>query len=405
MWSGIYQYVASHGTPDGEDEAATGPFRPPSPPTPVDPAHYYYVESEQVDDGGSGGDATATESGIDGDRRRGGKVRIPVAYVVNGEPLPGPPPRRRRNNQIPRHGARTRSRSRSHSRSRSRLADGSSPICTSSRPVLLYCHGHDDDLGSVLGRLRSLSKGLGVDAVGFDYAGYGSSHAKPRVVWGDEAAMSKDEGEETTHASPSAAKRGLVPSEDQVHSDVRAVYDHLTTRCGINPRDVILYGKSLGSAAACRLVRDLLRTSMRRQLYLDGPGGSGDAGPPAGGLVLHSAFKDGDALTQMGLGETLSAAVWGRGGERKAPFPTEGYARDIAVLGGAVPTYFVHGVKDGVVPLEHGQRLFGLVNEGMKRYFPPFWAEGEFFIWMTTKNLASFGGIRIRILTLHSSSF
>ena len=43
------------------------------------------------------------------------------------------------------------------------------------------------------------------------------------------------------------------PGSDQMLSDALTVYDHLTDQLGIKQEDIIIFGRSIGSSAACHI--------------------------------------------------------------------------------------------------------------------------------------------------------
>lgn len=340
-------------------------YRPPSPPTPLDGSAHYFIESERS--------PTSAQEGS------GQTILLPVVYVSGGRALPRPASRAGRQN--PGH-------------------------------VLLYCHGHDVDLGALLGRLCHLSGSLGLDVLAFDYGGYGLSRAAgadpPAVGSGESDNGSSSsassllsiqrwsDGDSNGSSSSSndgdngaAAARILSPSEGQCYNDVSAVYAHLTSDLGVDPADIILYGKGLGSGPACWLARKLCLDRQRRREEVEGRCASGaeeavqeaaaDAARPAvGGLVLHSPFL---SASPPRSGDCVSGCdVWApsRGDEaHKEPplFPNEEHLRDVLSLS-SVAIYVIHGTNDRVVPCGHGAGLYEAVIGARGRSYPPFWAEG-----------------------------
>ncbi|MEP6601128.1 MAG: alpha/beta fold hydrolase, partial [Nitrospirota bacterium] len=84
-------------------------------------------------------------------------------------------------------------------------------------PVLLWCHGN---AGNIINRLENLVElhNLGLAVFLFDYRGYGRSRGRP--------------------------------SEDGLYQDGLAAYAHLSETRGIDPRQIVLFGRSLGAAVA-----------------------------------------------------------------------------------------------------------------------------------------------------------
>ncbi|CAN0447435.1 unnamed protein product, partial [Scytosiphon promiscuus] len=46
-------------------------------------------------------------------------------------------------------------------------------------------------------------------------------------------------------------------SEDNCYADIRAAYDYLTTQKKTPPKQIVLYGRSLGSGPTCQLAEEL----------------------------------------------------------------------------------------------------------------------------------------------------
>lgn len=180
--------------------------------------------------------------------------------------------------------------------------------------TLLYSHGNAEDLGLVYEYLSNLSRGLKVNVCAYDYTGYGRSRPD-----------------------------GAAPSERSCYADIDAVYNFLIRDHRTRPRNVVLYGRSLGGGPSCWLAD----REWRR-------------GAGVGGLVLHSAFT---SVFRVAL-NTGSFTVKGD------QFP------NIDRLGSlGCPVYVVHGTKDEIVPFSHGKALYDALPEAC-RTVEPFWAEG-----------------------------
>ncbi len=106
------------------------------------------------------------------------------------------------------------------------------PIAT-----VLFCHGQSGNIVSQASVLRAFRR-LGVNALTFDYRGYGRSKSSP--------------------------------SESGIYRDARAAYRHLTTEMGEDPHRIVLLGHSLGGAVAIDAALDC----------------------EAAGLIIQSSFTD-----------------------------------------------------------------------------------------------------------------
>lgn len=166
-----------------------------------------------------------------------------------------------------------------------------------SRFTLFFCHGNG---GNVSHRMESyrIFHSLGLSAFIFDYSGYGQSKGKP--------------GEKATAA------------------DARAAWQWLTEKKGIDPDQVIVFGRSLGGGVAAALARELH-----------------DAGVHPAGLILESTFF---SLTDMG--------------RRLYPWlPVKWLARYRYESGSAlvpvrVPLLSIHSPQDNLVPYSQGRKLY-----------------------------------------------
>ncbi len=90
--------------------------------------------------------------------------------------------------------------------------------------TILFCHGNGGNMGNRVGSLLTFNQ-LGFNTLTFDYRGYGESSGKP--------------------------------SEAGTYRDAKACWDYLINQCGLQPSDIILYGRSLGGAIASHLAVDV----------------------------------------------------------------------------------------------------------------------------------------------------
>jgi Esterase/lipase len=111
-----------------------------------------------------------------------------------------------------------------------------------SQITLLYSHANAEDLGIMFGWLKCLARRLNVNILAYDYTGYGESSGEP--------------------------------SEDACYADIEAAYDYLVNDRNLDPRQILLYGRSVGSGPA---------TYLASKLSIEGV--------PVGGLILECPFK------------------------------------------------------------------------------------------------------------------
>jgi uncharacterized protein len=128
---------------------------------------------------------------------------------------------------------------------------------------------------------------------------------------------------------------GHIESEAQLHTDARAAYDAMAPLYRDKP--IVIYGRSLGTALAASLARDV-------QPRL---------------LVLVSPFSS----------LTASAAQtypWAPGWVLKYPLRTDAIIGDIKS-----PILLIHGSEDKLIPLSHSERLKALARSPVELLVVP----------------------------------
>jgi len=157
--------------------------------------------------------------------------------------------------------------------------------------TVLFLHGNAGNISNRFEKLAVL-RDLGPAVLIVDYRGYGRSEAKP-----DEAGT---------------------------YRDARAAYDYLVGRRGLDPRQIVLYGESLGAAVAIELAARL----------------------PVAGVVIEEAFTSVPDVAQAMF-----------------PFlPARWLVRNrydsLAKIGRIeAPILVLHSRDDEYFPLRHAQRL------------------------------------------------
>ena len=165
------------------------------------------------------------------------------------------------------------------------------------RGAVLFCHGNGGNISHRLETLRILHD-LGFSVLIFDYRGYGQSDGKP--------------------------------SEEGFYQDAQAAYEFLTQDKGFDPAEIVLWGRSLGAAVACRLA----------------------AGTQAGALVLESGFT---SIPDMAA--------------KRYPFlPSRllsrfGFHSLNTLPAVRCPTLVIHSPEDQTVPYEFGCKLYEAAPE------------------------------------------
>ncbi|HEY3176962.1 MAG TPA: alpha/beta hydrolase [Candidatus Polarisedimenticolia bacterium] len=174
--------------------------------------------------------------------------------------------------------------------------------------TILFLHGNAGNRGDRINDLAGLRR-MDLSILIIDYRGYGGSTGSP--------------------------------SEEGLHADTRAAWEHLTAGRGLDPARIVLYGESLGSVPALHLARSLEA--------------EGRPGPVA--LILEGALT--------------SALEMGR---RAFPFlPVRWILRAkldnlSAVREVSTPILFLHGERDEVAPIEMGRRLYESSASRMKEF-------------------------------------
>lgn len=172
-----------------------------------------------------------------------------------------------------------------------------------SQKALLWFHGNAENIGHGLGRLAFYSR-LGVNVLAVDYRGYGRSEGSP--------------------------------NETGVYRDADAAYDYLVQIRHFRPKNIIVFGHSLGGAVAIDL-------ASRRE---------------CGGLIVESSFTSIRDMARRTFRIPLFEYI------PKSRFDSLAKIRQVQA-----PILIVHGTRDETVPFSMGQRLFTAAPEP-KFFFP-----------------------------------
>ncbi len=166
-----------------------------------------------------------------------------------------------------------------------------------SKYTILFFHGN---AGNISHRLESIQifHELGLSVLIVDYRGYGNS--------------------------------GGRPTEAGTYQDARAAWRYLVSERGLNEKNIILFGRSLGGAIAAQLATIV----------------------SPGGIIVESAFTSAEALAKTVywyLPVKLLARIH---------YPTAEYISRISC-----PILVVHSRQDDIVPYRQGRQLFDLAPE------------------------------------------
>jgi uncharacterized protein len=158
--------------------------------------------------------------------------------------------------------------------------------------VLVWFHGNAENIGMGMERLEALAQ-LGVNVLAVDYRGYGKSQGSP--------------------------------SEAGVYRDGEAAYRYLVETRGFDPKNLIIYGHSLGGAVAVEIA----------------------ARHACAGLIVESSFT---SLSEMARHIYHLPAV--------EFLPRSRFDSLAKIARVRAPVLVIHGTDDRVVPFEMGRKLY-----------------------------------------------
>lgn len=162
--------------------------------------------------------------------------------------------------------------------------------------VLLYFHGNSGNIGHRLPQLRKLA-GMGINVLGVGYRGYGKSSGRP--------------------------------SERGIYADGRAALRHVTEEWGFDTGRVILFGRSIGSAVAVEIGRNL----------------------SVGAVILVTPLTSGKAVARaQGFGPL-------------AYFAGDKFNNLAKIDQLRAPLLIIHGTEDRITPFYMGQQLYDQAPE------------------------------------------
>lgn len=183
------------------------------------------------------------------------------------------------------------------------------PAPSSTADTVLYLHGNGLNMGANVEHAHRLHR-LGLSVFLIDYRGYGRS-------------------------------TGDFPTEAQVYQDAQTAWDYLVQQRGIDPRQIFVYGHSLGGAIAIEL---------------------GLRNPEAAGLIVEASFTSARAMVDY------------QGGYWMFPVNLLLHQRfdSIAKVPKLqMPLLLIHGTADRAVPPDMSQKLFAVAREPKQLYIVP----------------------------------
>jgi len=166
-----------------------------------------------------------------------------------------------------------------------------------SKHTLLFFHGNAGNI-SHRGESVRIFHRLGLNVLIIDYRGYGKSQGKP--------------------------------GEQGLYKDAHAAWRYLTQIKGVEPKNIILFGRSLGGAVATRLASDV----------------------QAGKLILESTFSSGKDMAKS-IFPLMSHIIYVRFG-----FNSEERIKRITC-----PVLVIHSPDDEIIPFRLGEKIYVAANE------------------------------------------
>ena len=183
--------------------------------------------------------------------------------------------------------------------------------------TILWFHGNAGNIGYQVDDIVALRQWTQANIFIFDYRGYGNSAGRP--------------------------------SEQGIYRDARAAWRYLLTRPDIDPQRIILYGRSLGTAAAVELAAAAVDRPIDRPVD----------GPPPYALILYSP------LTSLGA---MARAIHPR---LPLHLLAGGQFNSLSRIGRVpCPILIIHSAEDEIIPVAQGRQLFAAAPEP-KQFLDP----------------------------------
>lgn len=167
--------------------------------------------------------------------------------------------------------------------------------------TVLFSHGNAEELGSVSDYLEQVfCPTIKVNAFAYEYTGYGRSSG--------------------------------TPTEEALYADVECALDYVIRHLHVDPRKLVLYGRSLGSGPTVHLGSNFSQRYPFRAIVLQSP--------------ITSCFRIAVKTETMTL-------------------PGDLFVNIDKIDRVRCPVMVIHGSKDTVVPFWHGRELFARCRVGL----------------------------------------
>jgi pimeloyl-ACP methyl ester carboxylesterase len=175
--------------------------------------------------------------------------------------------------------------------------------CKNPKYTILFSHGNAADLGLMSSFYLGLGNKINCNVFGYDYSGYGLSSGKP--------------------------------SEKNLYTNIEVAWKELQRRYGVQAKQVILYGQSIGTVPTADLATkyDFV------------------------GIILHSPLTSGLRLAFPNIKRTYCIDA----------FPNIDKVPKVNS-----PVLVIHGTEDEVIDISHGQAI----HIACRNPVSPLWVEG-----------------------------
>ena len=180
--------------------------------------------------------------------------------------------------------------------------------------TLLFCHANGGNISYYMDTLDIFNK-LGLNCLIFNYRGYGDSQGKI--------------------------------TEEGIYLDAQTAYDWLRTEKRASPKDIIIFGRSLGASVAAHLAKNVR----------------------PGGLVIESGFTSYADIAQKFYPYIMVRPF------AKYSLDTMEYIKKVKC-----PILFIHSRSDEIMPFEFGLRLYSSAN-GAKEFVEIFGGHNDGFLY------------------------
>lgn len=201
--------------------------------------------------------------------------------------------------------------------------------------IILYSHGNGDTLGSTYPVLKSLSDGLDMDAIAYEYPHYGLFRSN----------------------SDSRIFKPKWSTEATVISAAVIAYDYVVNYLKYEPKKILIWGYSIGTGPSSflawenrllpLLINDETKVENYEETYRE----------KCGAIVLQSGFCSIRELAKSMAGPFFGSMMMDRFENIKW---MSGYQKqdNSDKYPGFPGAFFLHGERDGLISFDHSRRMY-----------------------------------------------